>query len=449
MNESKIARPLSGLAVTLFLPFAAGAADLGIEVSAGVLSSDNVARQATDEQSETVATAGANFSFEQRTRRMDAELVGDFVYNEYLDDTFDSELIGSFAGRSRVALVEDRLAWTLSDNFGQALTDPFQPEIPENRQNINYLSTGLEGGFLLGAQNRVGLGASYALATYETSPLDSATLGFDASYSRLIAPGNSLGFNVRSAQVRYDDDVTSLNDYEQREAFVRYAVTGARTRLSADGGYSSIDRDVGGSQSGALLRAEISRRLSSRSTLFLNLGQEFSNSASAFALTQGGADIDLNSVPGRQNAAPFTLRRASARWNLAGRRTNFGITAGVQEQEYDGSPLLDQKISAYSFDLRRDLSSVLSLDSALSFGQTRFKQAGADYDDVAANVGLSWGMARHLVVRFTYQYLDRDGDLDSNSYKENRFWLTLAYRRGQPANALRGIAFDTDSDESN
>ena len=29
-----------------------------------------------------------------------------------------------------------------ADNFGQVLDDPFQPATPDNRENINYLTTG-------------------------------------------------------------------------------------------------------------------------------------------------------------------------------------------------------------------------------------------------------------------------------------------------------------------
>lgn len=430
---------------SMFLPLAAFGAGLDYEFTVGAAQSDNVARQSDNEQSETIAVAGLQFSFDEQTRRVEAELVGNLAFHEYLDNTYDSEFLGNFAGRTRVSLVEDRLSWTLSDNFGQVLNDPFVPETPENRGNVNYLSTGLQGGFPVGRQMVVGLGANYSQASYENQPFDSSTVGLDANFTRLIAEGNSLGLNMRGAQVEYDDEALSANDYDQVEAFVRYAVTGARTRLTVDGGYSSLDSDATGEETGALLRLNIARRMSSASTLLLDLGHEFSNSASAFATSQGTGAIGLGSTPGLQTAEPFTWQHANLRWNLAGQRTGLGIGAELQKREYENQPLLDQRITNYSANLGRDLSSAMNLQLSLLFGRTQFEIPGTDYDELLANAALSYRFTRHLVVSFSYSYQDRDSDLEGASYQESRIWLSFGYRRGVPARSMRGNSFDGDN----
>jgi hypothetical protein len=427
---------------SVFLPLAAFGAELDYEFSAGAAQSDNITRQPDNEQSETVAIVGVQFSLDEQTRRLEAELVGNLAYNDYLDDTYDSDIIGSFAGRTRVSLVEDRLAWTLSDNFGQVLSDPFLPETPENRGNVNYLSTGLQAGFPVGRQLAVGLGANYSQASYESRPFDSSTVGFEADFTRQIADGNSLGLNLRSAQLKYDEDALSINDHDQFEAFVRYAVTGARTRLTVDGGYSSLDSEAIGEETGALLRLNVSRRLSSASTLQLDIGQEFSNSASAFASSQIGGNIGLNAAPGLQTAAPFTWQHADLRWNLAGNRTTLGINVGSQKRKFEDQPALDQRLTSYAVNVGRDLTPVMDLQLGLRQGRTRFEIPGTDYSELSASAALAYRFTRHLVMSLTYSFEDRDSDLPIATYQESRIWLTLAYRRGVPARAMRGNSFE-------
>jgi len=431
-----------GMAI-MVLPAATFAAGLDYEFSAGAAQSDNVARQPDNPQSETIAIAGLQFSLEEQTRRFEAELVGDLAYNEYLDDTFESEFIGNFAGHTRVNLVEDRLAWNVSDNFGQVIPDPFFPETPENRDHVNYLSTGLQGGIPVSRQMLLGLEANYALATYEDLPFDSTTVGLDAGLTRQIAEGNSLGLHARGAQVEYDDEAFAANDYDQVETFVRYEVSGARTQLAADGGYSTVESDATGELSGWLLRLNVARRLSSASMLSLDVAQEFSNSASAFASLQDGGTIDLGSAPGLQTAAPFVLQRADLRWNLTGRRTAFGLGAGLQKQEYEEQPTLDQRLTRFSADVGRDLTPNLYLRLDASYDQTEFEIPGTDYSGFYANATLSYRMTRHLVLNLTYNYQDRDSDLAAASYNENRIWLSLGYRRGAPVRELRELRDDS------
>ncbi|MES1263873.1 MAG: hypothetical protein ABUL69_05920, partial [Peristeroidobacter soli] len=148
----------------------AGAAGFGYEFTAGAGQSDNVARTEDNEQDETIASAGLRLSLDERSNRVAANLVGDFAFYDYLDDTFDSELIGSFVGNSTVTLIEDRLKWLVSDDFGQVLNDPLSPATPGNREHLNYFSTGLEGAFGAGSRNELSLGVHYSLASYEESP---------------------------------------------------------------------------------------------------------------------------------------------------------------------------------------------------------------------------------------------------------------------------------------
>ena len=110
----------------------AAAGNFDYQVTAGAAHSDNIARVETGKTEEDIANAGFKFSFDQQTRKIDADLVGNFDYQKFLDDTYDNELIGGFNGNVKVAFVPERFDWTFADNFGQVLVDPFQPSTPLN-----------------------------------------------------------------------------------------------------------------------------------------------------------------------------------------------------------------------------------------------------------------------------------------------------------------------------
>jgi hypothetical protein len=150
--------PLRHRIQALVMPFVcfgaigAVAADLGYEVNVGVAHSDNIARTETNTINEEIATGGIMFSLSQVSPRLSADLVGNFAYHDYLDNTYESELFGNFVGSARFQIIPERFSWMLTDNFGEVLSDPFQPATPDNRENINYLMTGPDLTLAFGSQ---------------------------------------------------------------------------------------------------------------------------------------------------------------------------------------------------------------------------------------------------------------------------------------------------------
>jgi hypothetical protein len=429
------------LAVLGVLPLFARDATAGwdYEASVGGGSTDNLTRVADEDAiDETIASAGLRLSFDESNRRVDADVVADFDYYEYLDGDYDSEVIGSLIGNTRVALVDERLHWTLRDNFGQVLIDPFSPASPANRENVNYLDTGLESTFSFGSQTRLNLGGAYAMAMYEDSPLDSDTVIGELALSRLPSDSTMLGVHARFAQVGYSDAALSAFDYDQSELFVRYNINGARTALNAAAGYTRIERDDGTTENSPLVRITLQRRLTGMSMLRLQAGQEFSNSASAFAAGQGGS-VSLDTSAGRQTASPFKHRFADLAWLVSGRRTTLEISAGQRRQDYEDQPTLDQTLTSLRARVSRSVSATFQVSLGASMDQGEFALAGSDYDDLIGNFSVSWQASRRLGLVFNYDYHDREQDGFGGGYTENRLWLSLTYRHGSPRESMRSV----------
>lgn len=423
----------------------AGAANLAYELEAGVGRSDNIARTATNEIEEDIATAGLQFSLDHVTPRLEADLIGDFAYYDYLDDTYDSEVLGNFTGNATFNVIRDRLQWVVADNFGQVLTDPFEPATPDNREQINYFTTGPNIVMGFGSQTRLRLGARYSITTYEDSPFDSDSVLGEIELSRMLSSASSLGLSARAQQVEYDEAALDA-DYDQSEAFLRYHAEGVRTVLTVDAGYTEIDQEAADdSQSGLLLRLDVTRRLSASSTLALGLGREFSSSGAAFASTQAVTGVGLGATPGRQTVDPFTNEYVTLGWSYERNRTGFDLFGSWNDQSYESDPLFDQSLSTLSGSIYRDFSTRLRVQLGASYAEADFEEPNSNYEEISANATVSWRLSRSLSIGLTYDHFDRTSDIPDGGYKENRYWLSLTYGSGQPRARVRTPDFAIDA----
>lgn len=436
----------SALLIACAAAVPAGAANFDYDASLGAGHSDNIRRTAANEEDENIVAAGLRFSLDQRTARLQADAVGDLAYAEYLDETYDSEVLGNFVGNARFAIVPERLEWTVSDNFGQVLSDPFAPATPDNRENINFFTTGPDATLKLGSQTRLRLGARYSMATYEDSKeLESDAVSGEMGLVRLLSEASSVSLNLRQQQIEYQQSTLDA-DYDQSEAFLRYQVEGARTHLAVDVGYTEVERDAASqSDSGPLFRLDAERRVSPSTTATFTAGREFSNSGAAFAGAQGvGGSIGTGTAPGQQTAQPFTHSYATLGWNFARARSGFGLFANWSDQSYEGASQNDQELIFFGGQFRRALSANTSATLRAVSAIGKFAQQNADYNDLNGGLAFTWDVGRNVSIDLSYDYFERSSDLAVNDYRENRFWLTFSYGRGTPRTAPLRPEFAVD-----
>ena len=417
----------------------AAAADFEYEVSALLGQSDNITRVSANEQDETIAGLGLKFSLYQDSSRIKADVVGDIAYNDYLDDTYDSEVLGNLAANATFALIPEHLNWAVSDHFGQTLVDPFTAPTPDNREDLNYFTTGPDVFFSFGSRTRLQLGARYGDTSYEEQPFDSSMVMGQIGLTRELSSASSLGFVASQQQVEYDD-ATLNGDFDQSEAFLRYSMEGARTTIEADAGYTVLDRDaVSDDEDGVLFRLQFSRKVGAHSVLKLTGGHEFASSGSAFANDQAGSDIGVETSPVRQTIQPFTNEYATFDWTITGRRTEIAFETGWSDHSYQDGPDLNQTMITFGASARRDITAAMSLSLDYDLSKSDFDVEG-DYDDQLIGLSLDWQVSRFLSLSLQAEHYDRNSDLGNGDYTENRFWLSLGYGRGAPRSRMGAYA---------
>lgn len=409
-------------------PAIAGELSYGAYVGMG--HTDNIERVNDDKQAESIASIGAQLSLEHESRRLTTSITSRLEYRDYLDNTFDSEVIGNLVGNALFDIVEERLTWTIEDTFGQSTVNQFAPVTPGNRENVNYLSTGPDLTLPFLSRNKLVVRGRLADVNYESSNLGNQRIRGELALQRDLSEASNASINATSEQVDFEDD-TQFIDYDRNEGFLNYSANSARTNLSIDGGITEI-RSQGEKQDTWLGRIAFTRHVSSAATLTFEVGHDFSDAGTIFveleSLLQPGS---TDPVPVQQTATPFENTYGLLRGEFSGRRTEVRLQAGYNDEKYQDQSTFDRTRLTLLLTLERDLSSVISAHVGGNYSRQDYDTLGRTFADMTATLGMRWNFGRASYVSLDYQYLDRSDDLSTAEYSANEVWLRVAYLVGE------------------
>ncbi len=398
-------------------------------VDAGVGESDNVTLVNSDKISQTMAVADADFDLQQQTRLLNVDAKGNFSYLDYLQGAYSPELIGRFDGLASVALIPEKLKWTLQDDFGQAQVDPFASVTPTNRENINYVSTGPDLNLRLGSLGFVDVTARYARTNYQVSPFDSSRLSGSLAVGVPISALSSVSLDGSTEHVEFDN--TTVNtDFDRSNVYGHYEIKGSRTELTADLGVTKVDQ---GSETlnGPFAKLQLSRQLSSAAKLTLAAGRDLTDASTSFSNLQSGAASTIGTIgtaPAAVTSNNYTVTYASVAWQYVRNRTSFNLSGRWEKDSYDGQPQNDLSRSDAEFRVERRLTQALTAQLLGSLYRTNY--ANVDYTETDGLVGgaLILREGRGLEVRLRCDHASRVITGNGTGYTENRVFLTVGYR---------------------
>ena len=391
----------------------------------GVGHSDNVARVEDNETDETIGIVGLELDWTERTRRIRGDAVVDLSYFEYLDNTFDSEVVGTADGSLALAIVPETLQWVVEDSFGQARDDPFAPTSPENREDLNYFSTGPDLTLRLGSSGFGRLFGRWSSTTYETSPLDAERTTAGVALGRRASPRSEFSLNAVTEAVDFDSDLNT--DYDRDSAFIGWNLDASRTLIDAQVGYIWLERDDSNDKTGsALVNIAITRDLSASSVLHLALGSQLGDGGDALrnqlgsGAVGGGGQITATSDP-------FENRLASLEWRYTRGRSGFALGASWNDDDYESEDQFDRTRYVYSASFNRQLASTVDFDLRASLQEEKFDTVDLDTDETRIGATLNWRAWRTFGLRFLVERYDRGTSTGVGEYQENRAFVTLAY----------------------
>jgi hypothetical protein len=401
------------------------AVDINAGFALGVGYSDNINRASDDRIDETIARTGMALSAIENGRKLDLDIRGSLDYYDYLNDTYDSDVVGALDALVDVSIIEERLRWVIKDNYGRAAFDPFQPARPENWENINYLTTGPTIMLYQAGRNESGIDLRYSNMNYETRPFDNERRSGRFWIGREIRRNHTLSLNADTEVVEFDNGGLTP-DYRRRSAFLRYEADTGRNLFSIDGGY--MQQEILSQESdGIIFNGAWTRRISARSQLTLNASRQFSDQGNVFRYQQ---DItrDLDSIGDlTENGSPFLLHNADITYSLDVERTNFSIRIGASEQEYETQGELDRTDARAELFLLRDFTRSLYGSVDLRWHDREFSNIVRDDQTVSATLRIGYRLSAAFDVSISQSYLSRNSTDVANEFDEHRGDLLLTY----------------------
>lgn len=425
--HSWVAAPAAA-GVMALVAIAPAHAELHGNAEAGVGYSDNIGRVPANETDETIGTVGLELDWTERTRRIRGDATVDLSYFEYLDNTYDSEVLGTANGTLALGIVPETLQWVFQDSFGQAQADPFAPTTPATREDLNYFSTGPDLTVRLGSTGFGRLFGRWSSTTYERSPLDSKRTTAGVALGRRASPRSELSLNAVTESVDFDQ--ASNTDFDRDSVFVGWNLDASRTVIDAQLGYTWLERDGGDKTGNALVNVVITRDLSASSVLALTLGTQLGDAGDSLRTELQGGVVGSGGTQVTATADPFEQRLASLEWRYNRGRTGFSLGASWTDDDYETQSQLNRTRQVYSASVSRRLASAVDFELFGTLENEDFDSTDLSSDELRLGAVLNWRAWRTLGLRLTAERYDRDTSNGTGEYQENRAFLTLAYYWG-------------------
>ncbi len=129
----------------------------------------------------------------------------------------------------------------------------------------------------------------------------------------------------------------------------------------------------GTKDNGSLLRLELSRNLTARSTLDFSIGRELTDAGSSFGSQKISDNVSLNAQSLGGSTSPYTNEYVSLGWHATGKRTRIGASMQYSHENYFQQSSQDRDHTAVQAYVSRDLGPRLSARLVGNYAKDDFK----------------------------------------------------------------------------
>lgn len=403
-------------------------------IAAGIGETDNVNLSSTNPKSQTIAATDLDFDLRRTGSRLDASALGNFTDLYYVQGAYSNQVLGRFDGLADAKLWSDRLKWVVADDYGEEQTDPFAAITPVNLQRVNVFSTGPDLTLRPSYSTFINVDARYSQISYQTSPFDGHNLLGSAAVGRAISPLSSLSLVVEAEELRFQNTLVN-SDYDRREAYARYLISGARTSIDAQLGATQANDTASSWRTSPLARLQLTRMVSPFSKVTLAGGREFTDAAGSFASLTSGAGGGIAVAPVSQTTGNYQRTYGSAGWEFAQLRTSFGLTGDWERDNYDVQTIFDVTRADLGVNLGRQLTPKLALNVTGTVDRYDYLNQGFTDKFGTVGGGISYRPGRWFIIYARYDHAFRRSSGTpglliggGSGYDENRAFIMIGYR---------------------
>jgi hypothetical protein len=407
-----------------------------LTLESGIEYTDNVSRAQVDEESETVGIAGLLFGVTTDRPRLDADVAANLQYRKYLDDTFESEVVGGVDALVAYAFIPERFVWVVEDSFTQIASNIAAVDTPDNRENVNFLSTGPD--LTIGLTSRTSLQLSGRVSDtyYEERDTDTQGLSGSLALIRQMSDASSVSLNGSVAEVDFDEEVFS--DYRIDSAFLRWSTLTERTTLVLDGGYNRVDQDdpfdliEDDTSDGLLARIEFSRAVASRSRVGVIAGTGMETPGQGLQRLQDVTGVD----PGSDEDAivgsdAYRADYAFLTFNTDWERGTFAAVIDARSESHEVETEADRDAYGALLEASRQISRRFDVSVDGRYTRNNFTETDFEFDEWSIGVGLRMQLSERFALQARVAHIEGSSEDGTRDFDENTAYIGFSYSRSR------------------
>ena len=397
----------------------------------GVLGySDNPARLPPGrEVDETLNLLHVRAGIEDTTSRLRKIIRSDLQYASYAKNHFEDENVSGVDMFLAYDIVPRRFVWSLTDNYGQQLRDPFRTLGPGNRENINYLTTGPQLTVPFAGRYFMVVSAQHSDVNYSESPLDNSRLSSQFGFGRRVSDTRSVSLIYQADDVEYAE-ASAGPDFKNEQAFFRFDSANARGTFQLDIGESALkstDRD----DAEPLVRLMFDRRVAQTLEMSVQVGRHFSDAGEAFRRFQG-SEPDIGTSPDILGTGdPFLTQYASLHLTADRRRGSLYVGVTLSDEDYQNVTEANRRLSRIGFGATRQFTRLWRGIAQFDYERREFLEIDRTDNDRTLTLGIDRLVGPRLAVGGRALVYERRTNAIDAGAKENQIAFQASYTIGR------------------
>ena len=405
-------------------------AAVGYSVSAGASHSDNI-RRSPDGLTidDTVTNLTAAFIWSNQSPRLSMSFFGQGTYLQYVDGTYDDDLIPRATLSIDWDILPARLNWVVDNRYGQIASDPFSAFTPDSIEDTNIFSTGPDLTFGSSPRQLLILGIRAEDQWYEDQTIDNQRLNGRAEFIHRISEDQNVGFTLYAERVAYEENAEN-SDYDVFEAFATYSRSLSSFYFALDAGVTALDIQ-GQKSDGVLGRLNISKSTESGWTVRASGEYSYTDSGNRFLIgreqsTAGpGQSVDDDTLVAA--AGPLRLEHYDGGFARQGERSDFDVNIYWESEDFELDPLFNREQSGITLSYALRMTPLNLLVFRGNFRKVKFDTALREDENTEFELRFQRTLTDNFALTARIGRLRRESTDLANQYEENVYGLIMTY----------------------
>ena len=388
-----------------------------IETSFETRYSDNMTKTKSKE-SDTEYTLGLGFLKEEHVGKLDFYADADLRYKFYQDETYDNELEADLVINGDYHFVPQVFLWNVRNDLNEVTIDTRLADTPDNRERKNIFSTGPRYTLMLNQLNNLRFKADYLRTDYQTEGTDSDRYVLNNSFNHTYNEFITLSIVSDWSKVRYagDNNLYRLeNSLAANGHYAHYTTTASvgNTTIKERGSIAPDDRTE-------LITWDFSvnREINSDSTIQLSFSRELNDTSSDLDVRNDNSDLNYT------QEGVVRVTEWSVRYSKRFANSSTGSFRVYQnESRYKVNLSTEENIGS-ELSYQYPLSSFWSVNSRLSYENSKFDTSSLENDLYELSLGASYAAMKNVQLSFDTGYEETQSNFAAREYEE--LWVSFS-----------------------